>query len=834
MDAADSPPGSLTPDILLSGPGNAHAPFLDQLQAAAMDLETASDTGTHESLTDSTYEIISAANTRSSDDEDSHHDDAESLLSFEDAGPQSPTEVQRDDYVSPEAFRAITPASGYTDDEENPPPQEPSHSPPRVLEHSELTDATMLQTPRASTTLDLSALEAGSSVTEVSHTVDSPTNYFQDGIKIVSSRVSVQQTLSPSKMELGRTFRILWHGDIMVQDLVVEKIAQALAVSTDTTSDSSIMKESSTKFSIVQLSSFGSNQSSPQVTLIPTARTEVVVETCSTCLANHGRNEHKSHCLNLTTTPALEVFFYPTTEKWSINFDDVRPFTKNPYLDIRPATASLQLQPFRPLGGKAVHMHVDDSLDGSLRKASSPWRPITLPIDLDHFQQLDPELLNRNLRCLQDSAIESAQPWHRNIKFRETATSALHRARTAPARKWVINALALLMLFTAVARLNLWLLSSMSGTPPPDVQVSQTLSTVTVTSTSTIQSTVTPSLNYIIRADPTAEAIATPQMTPIVPTSREVGAPLGEAHPTSLTFELLRTGEGQLYLKLPHEMAKLRRPPPINLTAYSGYRFLDTELSKWNASVYSLTIKDFNLSSDPLTIVVDSQKASGVRQVLHYNQRHSYQSIRVLETSLMACLESTKDVARMAQKELGLFRDQANGLIVSSSDWFHDYVRNARASSGRKAGSLWDRLAARREVIRKHADGARQDLMQNANKHAGSISLALSRQISAISKDIQKSVGDFNQVLKQHVDAGLRKAGEAESSWAQARGWKSNNPFTEARRRADILINKARGSMTERREVLKARRLERKQVRATRRHQGKCKKASEKQPRSCW
>ncbi|KAL9091969.1 MAG: hypothetical protein Q9159_001114 [Coniocarpon cinnabarinum] len=853
MDEADkSEPQRLchSPDHFSLGPRNAHCFTLNSLKAAGMDPDTVSDAGTHESLTDSTYEIISAANTRSSDDEDSHQDDSESLLSFEDSGPHDNVHIHRDDYVSPEASRAITPAPDDTEDDEgqaSAPKSQTAFGVPTDMSYSELTENTVLQTPRASTNIDPSALEAGNSPTEVSRTVDSSTTFLQDGIKLGPCHVSLRRTLAPSKLEVGPTFRILWHGDNFAQDAVVEKIAEALAVSTDTSMDSSITKESSTRFSIVQLSSFGSGTSTPQVTLIPTAKTEVIVDACSACSCHrfkHARPRvHHQQTQGSTETADLEVFFFSPVGSWSTQFDDIRPYTTTPYLDIRPTTSMFNLQPFRPFEGKAVHMHIDVDADTVSSKGSFPWRPITVPIDLEHFQHLDPELLNRNLQCMQEAVTEKPGLWHNPHEIGQMVTSAVQRARDSPVRKWLSRLVSVMLLYALLLQIFTY------NTPEAEANSAEAdvIEPMTVTVTSTVRSTVTSQVSEIPRLGFVQSAASGgPQMTPVVSSTTEVGAPLGAAHPPMvLNFELLRTDEGQLYLKLPHEMAKLRRPPPINVTAHSGYRTLDTTLSRWNASVYALSLKGFNPSSDPVTIVVDSQKASGVRQVLHYDPRDPYDSARLLESSLMACLETTKDVARLAQKELGVFRDQASGVILSSTDWLQEHLQTARKSGGVVAHDLWDRLAARREVLSKHAGEAGQDLVQHAQKQAGSMSSALSQQASALSKDIQRSINDFHDVFRQHLESGLRK----NEHWFQGPGWQSSNPITEARRRLGIIHSRARNMMSDRRQERKARRQERKQARLmkhcdnveqgasasslkAKRHQAKCAKARKDSSRS--
>lgn len=750
-----------------------------------MDIDGSSDT-THDSLADSAYEIISAANTRSSDDEESHQDDSESLMSFDEASPHEHGNTHQD-YVSPEASRVITPAPDTSEDEDN---LENMHYAPRSSldnAYSELTEGTILQTPRASTNLDPAILEDANGLTEISRTVDSSVAYIKAGKQMEHPRVSIHQTVAPSRIQPERTFRVLWHGRTGQQDEVIQKIGQALSVSGERGLESSIFKNSSSKFSIVPLSSFGSGES-PEITMIPAGQ-EIIVDQCEACESNlenpiHPTTRH-SKLRPFSDTPDLEIFFHSDENTSDQSFADIRPFTSHPFLDLRPAVSSFNIEPIQPCYGNAVHMRVDEAKhNGANNTATS----VAIPIDVDHFQDLDPAMLNRNIQCLLDQHFKEdwkTTPDSFKNTFKELARNL---ERTTGASLWRILALVFITfllnqtIYQSVVSVITSRRSSKAEIAMPTTQAIDTTATVTVTSTIHSTASVTPIDVPLINV---------PQFTPSPTGTREVGVPLHDAHSQSpFKFELVRANEDKLYLKLPLEVARLRRPPPIHVTAYVDDVPLEVVLSKQNASVYSLEVKDLK-PSQPVTIVVDSDKASGARQAFHIDPRVSWNGMRSIELSLSACFATSRDVAQVARKELGLFRDQANGLILSSSDWLLEHMKNVRKSGGR-AADLWERLSSRRDVIAKFVDSRHpQELLQSAREQAVSVNSALSQRITALmetGKGIEKS-------LVKKTDAHAKRLSERFQSLTPWRPLSSKDyhPLVEARNRAQFIARKAGG-----------------------------------------
>ena len=762
-------------------------------RAHDMDNDTASDV-THDSLADSTYEIISAANTRSSDDEESHQDDTDSMLSYDEQNHTNLDASVHQEYVSPEASRAITPALDPSDDEDDDVEEVGYTDTARPFRpsigQSDLTENTVLQTPRASVTFDPSMIEDDEE-TIIHEPVNVLTTYFNSGAPLRQPQVAIQHTLSANPLEVSRAFRILWHGDSEERDTVVYKLGQAIATSGVTSAESSILKETSSRFSIVPLSSYDSKET-PNITIIPGGK-DITVDECRSCQAQLKDMSQPIKHLHSHTDYDLEIFFHSQTTQQQRTFDAAKMHTSAPFLDIRKSRSAALAYPIVPCYNKAVHMRLDF------------WRPPhpavvsiapgdAIPIELDHFADIDPVMLNRNLRCLMD---------HRNrydSQIRRKATysnleagytslkEAIEGLTGRPFWRVVVASLLTIFLYGMLMRSAVSIASQGEHSPPTSNAVPTPIDrTQTVTQTLVVQETSVEQVTVSVQPINTSTVPALASSTP--PGTRALGSPLKDAHPQPASkFDLLRTEEGKLYLKLPHEMAKLRRPPPINVTAYTGSTQLEAVLSKWNASVYSLELKnaDFRL---PITIEVDSEKASGMRQTFHIDPRNPWRGgLRSLESGLSACFETTKDVARVAQKELGLFRDHANGLILSSSAWLHTQMENVRHRPP-PMSDFWERLSQRRDLIATFVDRGTEDILEEANRRAMSVTTALSKRITAVteaSKQLEKSLVKHTHAGTQNVRECLRHLPRMSSIQQIA-----VEPLKEARHRARILALKA-------------------------------------------
>ena len=90
--------------------------------------------------------------------------------------------------------------------------------------------------------------------------------------------VTLRQSVASRPLDLeGKSYKVLYFGELAFKDLVIQKIATALAASRRTSPRSSSPRAS--KFNVVPISSFG-DETNPEVVLIDSSGLEMTVEEC--------------------------------------------------------------------------------------------------------------------------------------------------------------------------------------------------------------------------------------------------------------------------------------------------------------------------------------------------------------------------------------------------------------------------------------------------------------------------------------------------------------------------------------------------------------------------
>ena len=266
---------------------------------------------------------------------------------------------------------------------------------------------------------------------EVSHTlmiVDGQdaliSNFFLNVLEHGSGKVAVtvRQTMASHGLQLrGRPYKILYVGDFSIRDVIVQKIATALAASLNDNSSKNSEKPRPSRFNVVPISAF-SEEASPEVVLIDSSGLEMSVEECS--FASFVRNEDGNDTIRMQLsqgslvvsswsgskfvisndwrTPDIAVIC--SSERDSVTLKQTRRIarsfmsrhavqtivvTETSHRDSHTDAATLDhLTP---------HIHLESLETMGLNRSQTVRR---LPIDLATFLSIDAGQMNRNLACL--------------------------------------------------------------------------------------------------------------------------------------------------------------------------------------------------------------------------------------------------------------------------------------------------------------------------------------------------------------------------------------------------------------------------------------------------
>ena len=296
---------------------------------------------------------------------------------------------------------------------------------------------------------------------EVSHTLniidaqDAPvSNLYSNMLERRSGKVAVtvRQNMASHGLQLrGRPYKILYLGDSSMRDVIVQKIATALAVSLNNSSFPISEKSRPSKFNVVPISAFG-EETSPEVVLIDSSGLELSIEECS--FASFARNEGGNDTIRMKLSDGSQVASSWSRSKFVISSDwripDIAVICTSEKDSVaikqtrRIARSFLSRHAIQTIViTETLHsdFHADaialDYLTPHIRLESldsvSQNRPQNirrLPIDLATFLSIDAGQMNRNLAsldanrgspkdCVPPSAAKSRRSSQGRLSFQE-------------------------------------------------------------------------------------------------------------------------------------------------------------------------------------------------------------------------------------------------------------------------------------------------------------------------------------------------------------------------------------------------------------------------------
>ena len=757
--ASSTEPELRFPSLPIEFTGSA-TPTLSPHTFCNMDTDSASDT-THDSLADSTYEIISESAVISGDDADSRRDEDESLASFDESAPEdtagptgqvqpmTPPDTEPTAQSGPEDF--VPPDPTHLNDE----PKDTS------MEDSNCTE---VKTPSlGSIMFEEPGTEATPTITEATHRLSGHIGSSLHGYGKYQPQAGkdehfvVKQTLSPDVLRLERPFKLLYHGDLAHKEAVVEKVAQALYVSELDPAEGENEDNISSKYNVVQLSSFNRSGAPPQVTIIPSSRIELVIECCQTCCYRKdddpksfktdlsrkmhalikARNDedclstHVESTLNSQNRPDLAVFYHSfkksstdatgadnhTLATNSIDISTKEASLGIPTIDIAPQISAWAFGRYEPYRGQAVHVALETSHPQPPKNSKTISN---MPIDLEHFLEIDARQLNRNLACITSArrslpspdislAIKVRQAGH---EFFETCKPLL-----CSFEEWIdtldvspliiggLLGLVIILLTMAMTMESTSLLRSPNRFDGPraacDFKAAPPREASTFWSSSWGPGVMAPSqgsdapaatrsveqmLADIVKAKANEKALS-PVSTQTGVETKPIKTPASAPNSKeNLTIVLVQTNDGRRYLQMPEAFARLRRTPQLLIKASSKGKPVHASVAKFNSSTYALDIS-MDGTTNAVELVVWTEQKPIINQSFTLESGSLWFSLKTLSGMI-----ETNQVSKWANKEIAVLRNAGLPDLSLPSEW----VEQAR----KRRESLWKAFGEQAEDSR--------------------------------------------------------------------------------------------------------------------------------------
>lgn len=681
--------------------------------------DTASDAG-HESLADSSYDIVSEA--------DSAFDDVSS---------------------SSVPSRVDTPTHDSDDsDEDNEAPETTPDPKPFQVPAETMTDNKPkpmddpAETPRASKSLD-------------KNTSFAPVPIY---------------AVADSLVDVRRPFRIAYHGPEKYKDAVMEKIGQALSISTDGTGG----REQGSMYSIVQLSSFGDGKSSPDVTLIPSTDAKLIVYSCEFCAykeqVTQGReNMHVAKKMELeqdihaypkrrASGIDLTVFMHEADTGWSTSaYDQSIIFSARAQragthvLDISTEQqhsfhATFQTGHLRLNGTGQINTHVQ-----------YPW----MPIDLRSFLDMDARELNLCLAFMQQKepktvASHTADVIHGvNKQLNPFYSTVLEHYKRVTADPQTVSK-ALLVSFILLASLLAGNLISTFLQP-------RSINTRDVYQPGSLRSI---EAHPIVKVDPKASTSSEhtkpsdwlPSWEQRQPSkalqATTTGSTEKEDAVTDPTVELVPVKGLLYYLKMPSETGPRSRSAQPKVTASSAGQPVRVSTAKWNGTLFSLDFQPED-KSQIIDVFVGFEKSPRV-YVFKIGPHSSWIDLarmqkiidrQVIESGVAACLATTKELSEVGQRQLAVFRDHASDFASGSKVWLHAQAKAMQNTSSVTALSIRERFIARQAVLATKLGKTRKHISKEVQAYAQQFTQALSQNVVSL----QMAKKDFTRRVQRNA-----------------------------------------------------------------------------------
>jgi hypothetical protein len=247
--------------------------------------------------------------------------------------------------------------------------------------------------------------------------------------------LTIKQTMTGQTLELEGPLRLLFVGDVVAKDPIMQKLGSALAAS----SESSIAGSggSMSRFNIVPIASFGEARScSPEVLLVDSVGLEMSVQDCISASFSRKEDGNDSICLVLpdgmrvTSTwsssqsrfaisggpggwklPDVAIFYLSETDSMATKLTHrfAQSFMSRHQIPCL-VVAQTQLPTNRADAISLDYMTPHLCLESSIPNQDRRNVVKRLPLDLPTFLELDARQLNRNLACLMKSRRAGRSP----------------------------------------------------------------------------------------------------------------------------------------------------------------------------------------------------------------------------------------------------------------------------------------------------------------------------------------------------------------------------------------------------------------------------------------
>lgn len=626
---------------------------------------------------------------------------------------------------------------------------------------------------------------------EVSHTlkiIDGQdalvSNFYLNMLERRSGKVAVtvRQTMASHGLQLrGRPYRILYVGDSSMRDVIVQKIATALAASLNDCSPRNPEKPRPSRFNVVPISAFG-EEASPEVVLIDSSGLEMSVEECS--FASFARNEGGNDTIRMQLSDRSQVVSSWSGSKFVISNDWRTPDVAVIYSSERDSVAVKQTRRIArsfmsrhavqtivvteashwdshadsiTLDYLTPHIHLESLEPVGLNHTQTVRR---LPIDLATFLSIDAGQMNRNLACL-DAARASSKgrapskvtksrgSSHDRLSFQEIYDAFVTDIRKDGLKglnryEYMAGFVVMLMSVLGMVALGFGLTGILGASRVSNSRVIPTsvASNLALTlSTSTIATTALLSL-------PSTSALAAnlapsnpTRVSPVRSLSTDIDIAsflldtYASAPNKSEQFKVHVLGDCHIVLRPPHWFSKMKKAPKLLFKIRRGDKTLEHQISTLFDGVYALQIPRED-SYGLLNVAVWTESKPNVKESFEVDFGSSWFKTAGWKKASRVLTETIRGGLNSVQTSLSIFYDHTKTVFSNSLQQQRAKIAAQKEAERVMLHSHLEAAAKTKELVVAQTKDLIRSISDTLHDSHAAASYAVKRHAENITKDL--------------------------------------------------------------------------------------------------
>ena len=524
--------------------------------------------------------------------------------------------------------------------------------------------------------------------------------------------VTVRQTMASHGLQLrGRPYKILYVGDSSMRDVMVQKIATALAASLNNNSLPNAENIRPSKYNVVPISAFG-EETSPEVVLIDSSGLEMSVEECSS--ASFARKEGGNDTIRMRLSDGslvvsswsgskfvvsndwriADLAVICTSESDSVAVKQTRRIARSFMSRHAVQTVVVTEASHRESHTDAItldyltpHIHVESLEPIGQDRTQSVRR---LPIDLETFLRIDAGQMNRNLACLAAArgvskgsappkVAKSRRSSHDRLSFQEIYDAFVTDIRKDGLKglnryEYMAGFVVMLMSVLSMVVVGFGLTGLLGASKVSNSRVFPTSvasNSVPSVSTSTI-ATAAPLSSTSLSAVAASLASSTPaRVTPIrsLSTDVDIASFLLDAYALAPTksdqFKVHVLGDYHIVLRPPHWFSKMKKAPKLLFKVTRGGKTLEHQISTLFDGLYALQIPRED-SFGVLNVAVWTDSKPKIEESFEVDFGSSWFKVAGWQKASRAMTESIRSDLHSVQTGLRILYEQTKTGLYKS------------------------------------------------------------------------------------------------------------------------------------------------------------------------